>query len=162
MKQRDHIPEEEIRIAMQPGVLGMLTVVDPEKVAVKGNNWVKCEIRRRGREEGVQYSQLKRGTKKNAKTSKYGRNKKDHDKNQYNIPLPIDLDTIEGLSDDDSEDEVNGEYSSNESSDKNTSAGSSNKDSDASENAIFPDDFIPDLSYDYINKQDNTTQVATL
>ncbi|POM70207.1 Hypothetical protein PHPALM_13386 [Phytophthora palmivora] len=142
----------------------MLTVGDPEKVAVKGINWVKREIRWRCKEEGhyqveewnvhglekdivarpnnpqehfhgeqnnslnphtniitlvliirsisqsyvtklanVAVGRRGRGTKTNAKISKYGRNKKDYDQTGYNLPQPIDLDNIEALSDDDSD-----------------------------------------------------------
>jgi hypothetical protein len=56
MKSTYHIAEKEVSIAMERGVLDMLTVIEPSTVARQGVKWVKNKIRSRCEEEGIDYS----------------------------------------------------------------------------------------------------------
>ncbi|ETP54005.1 hypothetical protein F442_01152 [Phytophthora nicotianae P10297] len=49
----------EAGIAMGFGVLGMLTVIDPEKLSVHGVAWVKTKIKQRCDSQNVSYSRSK-------------------------------------------------------------------------------------------------------
>ncbi|GMF25787.1 unnamed protein product [Phytophthora lilii] len=53
--KRYAIPDEECSIAMTPGVLDMLTVMDPARIN-KGSKWAKREMKMRCPEAGLIYS----------------------------------------------------------------------------------------------------------
>ncbi|KAK1928669.1 hypothetical protein P3T76_015772 [Phytophthora citrophthora] len=52
----EHITEKEILIAMTPGCLDILTVIDPQFIDPKGIAWVKLEIKGRCATKGCAYS----------------------------------------------------------------------------------------------------------
>ncbi|KAF4045865.1 hypothetical protein GN244_ATG01695 [Phytophthora infestans] len=53
---KERLTEDEILIAVEPGVLDILTVIDPELVDPKGIGWVKQEIKRKCADQGCVYS----------------------------------------------------------------------------------------------------------
>ncbi|ETP53784.1 hypothetical protein F442_01334 [Phytophthora nicotianae P10297] len=53
------LPDDEAEIAMAFGVLDMLTVVNPDKISVRGVAWVKAKIKQRCEAKGVPYSREK-------------------------------------------------------------------------------------------------------
>ncbi|OWZ15417.1 putative cleavage induced protein [Phytophthora megakarya] len=52
----EHITKKEISIAMTPGCLDILAVIDPEFIDPKGIAWVKLEIKRQCATKGCAYS----------------------------------------------------------------------------------------------------------
>jgi hypothetical protein len=56
--KNERITEVEISIAMEPGVLDILTVIDPDLVDPKGLAWVKADIKRRCVVKGCVYSRV--------------------------------------------------------------------------------------------------------
>ncbi|KUF85203.1 Porphobilinogen deaminase [Phytophthora nicotianae] len=53
------MPNDEASIAMSFGVFDMLTVIDPDKIAIQGVTWVKREIKKRCNVKGLAYSRRK-------------------------------------------------------------------------------------------------------
>ncbi|OWZ13124.1 LOW QUALITY PROTEIN: putative cleavage induced protein [Phytophthora megakarya] len=60
--KHEHITEPEMKIAMEPGVLDVLTVIDPDLTDPKGIAWVKLEIKKRCAAKYCVYSNHERRT----------------------------------------------------------------------------------------------------
>jgi hypothetical protein len=56
--KNERIPENEISIAMRPGVLDILTVIDPDLVDPKCIAWVKVMIKQKCIEKACAYSTI--------------------------------------------------------------------------------------------------------
>ncbi|GMF50892.1 unnamed protein product [Phytophthora fragariaefolia] len=50
------LPDSEVKIAMARNVIDIPTVIDPNKIAVKGISWVKSKMRKMCEAKGVGYS----------------------------------------------------------------------------------------------------------
>ncbi|ETP33336.1 hypothetical protein F442_18123 [Phytophthora nicotianae P10297] len=59
MKTTYSIPDAEVRIAMEKGVLDVLTVIDPNLVPRHGIRWVKRTIRAKCAATGIGYTRIK-------------------------------------------------------------------------------------------------------